>query len=237
MERLKLYLISCIVLLYITIGNVCMPVHAAELELEPCESIVNNPYEFKISYTWTSEGETFQSYDISEGGQIAIVFSNSTIGVFDHDMNFQYQLSFNTSGSAGVLWLDEKLLFINLRSNTAVECDKNGSPEKYYDIAGPGNYYSENVTTRLRIRGNYKYFCTNNSGGDNPLVHYGFYTVLKRKSADGEEEILYKVDTLFDGVFGVRLVVFGYLSIYVISALGVVVWKLRGRFGKKSART
>lgn len=47
----------------------------------------------------------------------------------------------------------------------------------------------------------------------------------------------HQVDTLFDGVFGVRLVVFGYLSIYVISALGVVVWKLRGRFGKNSART
>lgn len=237
MKRLKLQLIICIALLYIITGNICMPVHAAELELKPCESIVSNPYEFRISYTWTSEGATFQSYDISEDGQIAIVFSNSTIGVFDNDMNFQYQLSFHTSGSAGVLWLDEKLLFINLRSNTAVECDQNGSPEKYYDITGPGNYYGENVTTRLRIQGNYKYFCTNNSGGDDPLVHYGFYTVLKRKSADGQEEILYKVDTLFDGVFAVRLVVFGYLSIYVISALGVVVWKLRRRFGKKSSRT
>ena len=48
---------------------------------------------------------------------------------------------------------------------------------------------------------------------------------------------MYRVDTLFDGVFGIRLVVFGYLSIYVISALGVVVWKLKGRFGKNSALT
>jgi len=237
LERLKIHLITCIALLYMTTGNMCMPVQAAELELEPCESSVSNPYGFKISYTWTSEGETFQSYDISEGGQIAIVFSNSTVGVFDHDMNFQYQLSFDTSGSAGVVWLDEKLLFINLRSNKAVECDRNGSPEKYYDIAGPENYYNENVTKRLRIRGDYKYFCTNNSGGDNPSVHYGFYTVLKRMPSDGEEEILYRVDTMFDGVFGIRLVVSGYLSIYVISALGVVVWKLKGRFGKNSALT
>ena len=68
------------------------------------------------------------------------------------------------------------------------------------------------------------------------MVHYGYYTVLKRKSAEGEEEILYKVDTLFDGVFWVRLVIFGYLSIFVISALGVAIWKLRGRFGKQSGK-
>ena len=60
---------------------------------------------------------------------------------------------------------------------------------------------------------------------------------LEPRESTGEEEILYRVDTLFDGVFGIRLVVFGYLSIYVISALGVVVWKLKGRFGKNSALT
>ena len=226
-----------ILMLMFFTSMMCISVHAAELELEPKTSSVSNPYNFKISYTWTSEGQTIQSYDISEDGQIAIAFSNKTIGVFDHDMNFQYQISFENSGSFGVVWIEEKLFFINLRSNTAVECDENGSPEKYYDITGPGNYFGEIVTKRLRTRGNYKYFCTNNSGGDNPLVHYGYYTILKRKSAEGEEEILYKVDTLFDGVFGVRLVVFGYLSIYVVSALGVVIWKFRGRFGKKAGRT
>lgn len=59
---------------------------------------------------------------------------------------------------------------------------------------------------------------------------------LEPRESTGEEEILYRVDTMFDGVFGIRLVVSGYLSIYVISALGVVVWKLKGRFCKNSTR-
>ena len=67
-----------------------------------------NPYNFKFSYTWTSEGKTIQSYDVSENGQIAIAFSDNTIGVFDKNMNFMYQLSFLCSGASGVLWLGEQ---------------------------------------------------------------------------------------------------------------------------------
>ena len=70
-------------------------VHASELELKPKTYNESNPYKFKVSYTWTSEGQTIQSYDVSDNGQIAIAFSNQTIGVFDNDMNFLYQLSFD----------------------------------------------------------------------------------------------------------------------------------------------
>lgn len=210
----------------------CIQVHAAELKLESKTGGECNPYNFKISYTWTSEGQTIQSYDISEDGQIAIAFSNKTIGVFDNDMNFQYQISFENSGAYGVLWLDKRLLFINLRSNTAVTCDNDGQTEKCYDITGPKNYYYDVVTKRLRKQGSDRYYCTNNNGGNNPLMYYRYYTNLIRISKE-REEILYKVDTPFDGAFEVRLVIFGYISIYVISILVVVIWKLRGRFCKK----
>jgi hypothetical protein len=210
----------------------CIQVHAAELKLESKTGGECNPYNFKISYTWTSEGQTIQSYDISEDGQIAIAFSNKTIGVFDNDMNFQYQISFENSGAYRVLWLDKRLLFINLRSNTAVTCDNDGQTEKCYDITGPKNYYYDVVTKRLRKQGSDRYYCTNNNGGNNPLMYYRYYTKLIRISKE-REEILYKVDTPFDGAFEVRLVIFGYISIYVISILVVVIWKLRGRFCKK----
>lgn len=211
------------------LSMMCIQVHAAELQLEPKADSENNPYKFKISDIWTSEGQTIYSYDISENGQIAIAFSNKTIGVFDNDMNFQYQISFENSGSFGVLWIEENLLFINLRSNTAVLCDKDGSQKKCYDITGPRNYFGDVVTERIRKQGDYRYFCTNNSGGDNPLVRYGFYTILKRTSKEGEEEILYKVDTLFDGVFELRLAIYGYFSIYVVSALVVAICILKRR--------
>lgn len=176
-------------------------VYAAELDLEPKYGS-GNPYKFEISNTWTSEGDTIKSYDVSDNGQIAIAFSNKTIGVFDNDMNFLYQLSFINDGSYGVLWLDESLLFIDHRSRTAVVFGNNGVPEHFYEITGPSNYYYEVVQERIRKQGNDRYYCTNGSEGNISLGHYEYYTILKRKSEEGKEEILYEVDTLFDGTFG-----------------------------------
>ena len=148
-----------IILLFLFFTSMmCIQVHAAELKLESKIGDESNSYNFKISYTWTSEGQTIQSYDISEDGQIAIAFSNKTIGVFDNDMNFQYQISFENSGAFGVLWLDKRLLFINLRSNTAVVFDNSGRTEKCYDITGPSNYYYDVVTERLRKQGDDRYY-------------------------------------------------------------------------------
>lgn len=203
--------ISIILLFLMCMEIMSIQVYAAELELESKEFNSSNPYKFKFSYTWTSKGQTIQSYDVSENGQIAIVFSNHTIGVFDHDMNFLYQLSFKCNGASGVIWFEEKLLFIDLRSNTAVVCDNYGRSENFYEITGPRNYYHEVVQERMRNRGDYRYYCTNGSGGNSPLVHYGFYTILKRTSKEGEEEILYEVNTLFDGVFVARF----FLLIYI----------------------
>ena len=39
-------------------------------------------------------------------------------------------------------------------------------------------------------------FVQNGSGGNNPLVHYSQYTILKRISEDGEEKILYEASAL-----------------------------------------
>ena len=75
--------ISKILLFLMFMEIMCIQVHAAELELEPKTYSDSNPYNFKFSYTWTSEGKTIQSYDVSENGQIAIAFSDNTIGVFD----------------------------------------------------------------------------------------------------------------------------------------------------------
>ena len=89
MGKLKLNRVVCNILLLLKfIEKMCIQVHAAELELEPNIYKDGNPFRFEISDTWTSEGQTIHSYDVSENGQIAIVFSDNTIGVFDHDMKF-----------------------------------------------------------------------------------------------------------------------------------------------------
>ena len=227
MKKSRLLLI--IVVLMVFSEMTLIQVHASELELEPKTYNENSSYKFKVSYTWTSEGQTIKSYDVSESGQIAIAFSNQTIGVFDNDMNFLYQLSFIKDGAFGVLWLDESLLFIDHRSKTAVVFDNDGVPEYFYEITGPSNYYSKFVRERIRKQGNDRYYCTNGSESEGNFslgeTHYEYYTILKRTSGEGKEEILYEVNTLFDGTFGIKLYIFAYVSVYVISAIGVLIYR------------
>ena len=222
MKKSRLLLIICVVIIFSEMTLI--QVHASELELKPKTYNESSSYKFKVSYTWTSEGQTIQSYDVSDNGQIAIAFSNKTIGVFDNDMNFLYQLSFINNGSYGVLWLDENLLFIDLRSDTAVVFGNDGVPEYFYEIIGPSNYYYEVVQERIREQGNDRYYCTNGSGDSISLVHYEYYTILKRISEEGKEEILYEANTLFDGAFEAKLCIFAYVSIYVISAIVVLIY-------------
>ncbi len=233
MKKLRYKKILMIIVLMVFSEMTLIQVHASELELKPKTYNESNPYKLKVSYTWTSEGQTIQSYDVSDNGQIAIAFSNQTIGVFDNDMNFLYQLSFINNGSYGVLWLDESLLFIDHRSKTAVVFGNDGVPENFYEITGPSNYYYEVVQERIRKQGNDRYYCTNGSEGNISLVHYAYYTILKRTSGEGKEEILYEVDTLFDGTFGAKLYIVAYPSIYVMSAIGVLIYKIYKRHNKR----
>lgn len=195
MKKSKLNYAICKVVIYVFLfQQMSMQAHAAELELEPNTYKYGNPFQFEISYTWTSEGQTIHSYDVSENGQIAIVFSDNTIGVFDHEMKFLYQLSFEANGTAGVLWLDEDPLFIDVRSDTAIVYDEGGLPKHFYDITGPINYGYEIVDNRSRKQGTDEYYCIKKGGSNEPLIHYGYYTMLKRSSENGKEEILYETD-------------------------------------------
>ena len=55
MKKVRLNKVICtIILLALFEKCMCMHAYASELELEPRESAVSNPYKFKISYTWTS---------------------------------------------------------------------------------------------------------------------------------------------------------------------------------------
>ena len=193
MKKLKLKNIIFYISVFVMFTEIMLiQVHAAELELEPKTDSESKPFELKISYSWTSKGQMIKYYDVSENGQIAITFDNDTICVFDNDMNFLYQISYVSNGSSGAVWMDEKLLFIEHRSNTAAVCGSDGLSEDFYEITGPRNYYSEIVEKRIREQGNYRYFCTNGSGGNNPLVHWDYYTILKRTSREGEEEFSMK---------------------------------------------
>lgn len=229
MKKIRLVKVLCIVLLFVLfMEKMCIQARAAQLELEPDPSGNGNPFQFEIFYTWTSKGQKIRSYDVSENGQIAIVFSNNTIGVFDHDMNFLYQLSYKTNGASGVLWLGESLLFIDIRSDAAIVCNDNGQPECFYKITGPVNYSYEVLGKRSRRQGNEEYYCIRSDGSDSSLIHYGYYTMLRRTSENGEEEILYEMEVSRDQKFIEHGgIMFSLAAIYGIVA--VVIWICRRR--------
>lgn len=234
MRRVKFQILIYFILMYILSGIMVLHVDAAELEMEPTTSNVSNPYKFKISYTWISEGETIESFDLSESGKSTIAFTNKTIGVFDHDMKFLYQISFETTGASDVLCIYNTMLFIDLRSDTGIACNQNGGPENYYKITGPRNYFYKIVQNPTRNQGNGQYYCTNGSNGNDSIERYSYYTILKRVSEKGEEEILYEVDTLFDGVFAANLFTFAYVVFNFIVPSLIVFCIYRNRVRRKS---
>lgn len=230
MMRKKLYLIFCLIL-------ICMmgqTVYANELQLEQKTeadtNFKNNSFHIEYSKEWTSKGETIKTYDVSDTGKVAIAFSNSKIGVFDENMNFLFELSFKTSGAYGVLWKDENVLFLDLRSKTAVECDERGEIVNEYTINNTGNYWEKIVENRRREYKNYEYFCTNKSA-DLRGAYVAYYTILKRISENGEEVILYRSAQKVDGVLYAVLLLgafFVAFTLFIIMLIITIVRKEKG---------
>lgn len=186
---------------------------------------------FRIRYSTGQghKGAAIRSYDISEQGRIAIAFSDERIGVYDRDMNCLFELFFEERGAYGVLWKGENVLFLDHRSNTALEYNDSGERLNIYRIKGPSNHWFEIVDERVRRCGKDVYLCSNRYGSDNPNVHYGFYTILKRTGPDGEE-IIYRADAAIDGDLWGGLVIGGFAL-----AAGAVLWMIVRGWRKKRA--
>ena len=196
--------------------------YACELELgERTEEETQNDIEYfnvSASKTWTSRGREILSYDVSQNGSILITFPDNKVGVFDENMGFLLELSFDGSGASGAVWKGENILLVNLRANTVVECDREGNILGSYAVTGPSNYYRDIVVKRKREYGGYEYFCTNNKSGN------GFYyTILERTSAENGKEILYKSGNLLDGIqFGICVILLcgaGFIGFLMLMAL------------------
>ena len=62
MKKSRLLLIICVLIIFSEMTLI--QVHASELELKPKTYNENSSYKFKVSYTWTSEGQTIQSFAV-----------------------------------------------------------------------------------------------------------------------------------------------------------------------------
>ncbi len=220
----KKHLILFLILICIMGQNVYA--NGIELEQSSDADTSNKGNLFNIEYSkeWTSKGETIKTYDISGTGKVAIAFSNSKIGVFDENMNFLFELSFKTSGAYGVLWKNENILFLDVRSKTAVECNEKGEIVNVYTVTNPN--WVEIVENRRRTYKNYEYYCTNESM-DFEWGHVQYYTILKQISEDGKEVILYNATKKIDGVLSGILLIGIFLLICTLFMIAIIITIVR----------
>ncbi len=220
----KKHLIIFLILICIMGQNVYA--NGIELEQSSDADMSNKGNLFNIEYSkeWTSKGETIKTYDISGTGKVAIAFSNSKIGVFDENMNFLFELSFKTSGAYGVLWKNENILFLDVRSKTAVECNEKGEIVNIYTVTNPD--WVEIVENRRRTYKNYEYYCTNESM-DFEWGHVQYYTILKQISEDGKEVILYNATKKIDGVLSGILLIGIFLLICTLFMIAIIITIVR----------
>lgn len=222
MKLMKNRRIYYIILPLLFLFTICTDVYARELELgekteEETQRYIEN-FNVSVSKTWTSRGRELLSYDVSQNGSILITFPDNKVGVFDENMGFLLELSFDCGGAYGAVWKGENILLVNLRADKVVECDREGNILGSYTVTGPSNYFSDIVEKRKREYGGYEYFCTNNKSGN------GFYyTILERTSAENGKEILYKSGNLLDGIqFGICLFLLfgaGFIGLLILMAL------------------
>ncbi len=218
MKFIKKYRKLYIVLLFFLLSGICLEVYACELELEKKTEEKEEKdieyFDITVSKTWTSKGREILSYDISENGSILIVFPKRKVGVFDDKMNFLFELSFQGSGAYGALWYGENILLVNIRGDTAVECDMKGKAVDSYIITGPSSYFRV-IEKQRRKYGEYEYFCTNNKDG----ISF-YYTILERTSKENGKEILYKSGNILDGIqYGICILV-----LFAAVVIGFFLW-------------
>lgn len=211
-----------------------LKVQASEIEMEKRERVdddMRERYDISFSKYWFSEGKTIKAYDVSKNEQIAIAFSNSTIAVFNKDMEFQYEISFKMNSAYGVLWKDEQIMLIDIRSDIAVEFNEAGQIINSYDITDTGNYNYEIIFNREREAGGNKYFCTNQSI-DLSGAHLNYYTVLKKIDENGMEFVIYESNQRIDGIlFGILILAgFGVVGILTAVIIGCYIVKEKNKY-------
>ena len=119
-------------------------------------------------------------------------------------------------------------MFIDIRSDIAIEFDETGQIINSYNITDTGNYNFEIIFNREREAGESKYFCTNQSL-DLSGFHLNYYTVLKRFDENGGESVIYESNQKIDAIWYGILVLAGFGVVGVLTAVIIGLYILRER--------
>lgn len=169
------------------------------------------------------------SYDVSENGNIMILFSDCLIAVYDNDFNFIYAISFSLSEYHSAMWYGDNVALMPWRGVYALVLDENASPIAMYDLKASEFECKDIATSRTRVHGGYTYFLHNRNESDF-MIEYSMITkgrhILERTDANGNTEILFESPVkLSETLFKILFIPF-FIALCIISA--VIIRKIKG---------
>jgi len=135
------------------------------------------------------------SYDVSEKGNILVLYSGCLIAVYDNDFNFIYAISFLEESYHTAVWHGEKVALMPWRGAYALVIDENAVPLAMYDLEASEFEFEEFSTSRTRVHGGYTYFLHDRNESDSMIKYSGISTgrhILERTAANGYKEILFQ---------------------------------------------
>lgn len=161
-------------------------------------AIINN---LKISLVLeSSHQKSIECFDVNDDGMIALGhrnFNEAKISVYDSSGNFQYGYSFNYNALFGIEWNGEYLNIYLVRSNVLIVLDRDANIIDIVTVQNTmenDNYKNEYIFNNEKTVGETKYTLTNDMGIFN-FVSVS-YSQLVKTSSDGEEIVIYDVNSL-----------------------------------------
>lgn len=160
--------IFCTIVLFFVILNI-KTVYANEMQLQTSQMSKDDKesywesYEVKFTKELPKENQPIEYFDINDDGDIAIVFSNRTIAVYDSKGDFSYSVTLKMYGVMKALWHENHLVIYDLRSDDAVEIDDKGNMIDIYDYVFDSTF-DDFLSSHIRTIGDTKYVARNNLG-------------------------------------------------------------------------
>ena len=150
----------------------------------------NENYILKISSGEITGKEDINSFDVSSD-RIVIVFADSTIGIYDKDMNLINAFRFRNSADTmcGVVFHRENIVLFKARSDYATEITQDGEFVALYKIVSDENI-SDYTYESLRESNDGTYYMYVDEKPDE-IYQYYYAPYLIRETNSGKREVLY----------------------------------------------
>ncbi len=136
MDCLMKIIALCCAFLCVVVGNI-QAIMSAPKDIQltsalssssfPDESVESGPEISFARSTVQSKKDTVSCFAVSDEGQIACAYNNWIIEIYDSNLRFQYELSFNHSASYAILWEKENLIVLTSRTDKLIEVDPYGT--------------------------------------------------------------------------------------------------------------